>query len=99
MTIGSCSPLPRERGPGPADERAIAEKPAGPQRQTCFLISDRSMQQQLQPPRAVGILGGMGPAAGADFVRLFVQACTAHLQQQGLDRKSTRLNSSHLVIS
>ncbi|WP_454721282.1 aspartate/glutamate racemase family protein [Delftia acidovorans] len=42
------------------------------------------MQQQLQPPRAVGILGGMGPAAGADFVRLFVQACTVHLQQQGL---------------
>ncbi|MET1537370.1 aspartate/glutamate racemase family protein, partial [Burkholderia sola] len=42
------------------------------------------MQQQLQPPRTVGILGGMGPAAGADFVRLFVQACTAHLQQQGL---------------
>lgn len=41
------------------------------------------MQQQFQPPRAVGILGGMGPAAGADFVRLFVQACTAHLQRQG----------------
>lgn len=41
------------------------------------------MQQQLQPPRAVGILGGMGPAAGADFVRLFVQACTDHLQRQG----------------
>lgn len=38
---------------------------------------------KLQPARAVGILGGMGPAAGADFVRLFVQACTAHLQQQG----------------
>jgi aspartate racemase len=34
--------------------------------------------------RAVGILGGMGPAAGADFVRLFVQACTRHLQDQGL---------------
>ena len=34
--------------------------------------------------RAVGILGGMGPAAGADFVRLFVQACTRHLQGQGL---------------
>lgn len=33
--------------------------------------------------RSVGILGGMGPAAGADFVRLFVQACTAHLQAQG----------------
>jgi aspartate racemase len=26
--------------------------------------------------RIVGILGGMGPAAGADFARLFVQACT-----------------------
>jgi aspartate racemase len=32
----------------------------------------------------VGILGGMGPAAGADFVRLFVQACTAHLRGAGL---------------
>jgi aspartate racemase len=31
----------------------------------------------------VGILGGMGPAAGADFVRLFVQACAAHLRQSG----------------
>ena len=26
--------------------------------------------------RTVGILGGMGPAAGADFARLFVHACT-----------------------
>jgi aspartate racemase len=34
--------------------------------------------------KAVGILGGMGPAAGADFVRLFVQACTEQLQQDGL---------------
>ena len=25
--------------------------------------------------RKVGILGGMGPAAGADFLRLFVGAC------------------------
>ncbi len=31
----------------------------------------------------VGILGGMGPAAGADFVRLFVQACTARLRRDG----------------
>ncbi|MDA8521767.1 aspartate/glutamate racemase family protein [Acidovorax sp. NCPPB 4044] len=31
-------------------------------------------------PRTVGILGGMGPAAGADFVRLFVQSCTERLQ-------------------
>lgn len=32
------------------------------------------------PPLTVGILGGMGPAAGADFVRLFVQACTDRMQ-------------------
>ena len=31
-------------------------------------------------PLTVGILGGMGPAAGADFVRLFVQACTDRMQ-------------------
>lgn len=37
----------------------------------------------LQSPRAVGLLGGMGPAAGADFVRLFVQACTEWLQAAG----------------
>lgn len=35
-------------------------------------------------PRPVGILGGMGPAAGADFVRLFVQACTTYLQAHHL---------------
>ena len=34
-------------------------------------------------PRTVGILGGMGPAAGADFARLFVQACAAHLHAAG----------------
>jgi aspartate racemase len=34
-------------------------------------------------PLAVGILGGMGPAAGADFVRLFVDACTQLLQAAG----------------
>ncbi|KKW66893.1 aspartate racemase [Lampropedia cohaerens] len=33
--------------------------------------------------RKVGILGGMGPAAGADFVRLFVQACTEQLRRRG----------------
>jgi aspartate racemase len=32
----------------------------------------------------VGILGGMRPAVGADFVRLFVQACAAYLRQSGL---------------
>ena len=34
-------------------------------------------------PSSVGILGGMGPAAGADFVRLFVDACTEQLQSSG----------------
>jgi aspartate racemase len=34
-------------------------------------------------PLAVGILGGMGPAAGADFVRLFVDACTELMQATG----------------
>ena len=37
----------------------------------------------LAPPQSVGILGGMGPAAGADFVRLFVEACTHYLQSHG----------------
>jgi len=32
----------------------------------------------------VGILGGMGPAAGLDFARLFLQACTEYLQEQDI---------------
>lgn len=32
----------------------------------------------------VGILGGMGPAAGADFVRLFVEACAAQMRARGV---------------
>ena len=38
----------------------------------------------VPPSRPVGILGGMGPAAGADFVRLFVQACTDHMHEAGV---------------
>lgn len=37
-----------------------------------------------QAPQVVGILGGMGPAAGADFVRLFVQACTDRMAALGI---------------
>lgn len=37
-----------------------------------------------QAPQVVGILGGMGPAAGADFVRLFVQACTSRMELLGI---------------
>ena len=33
--------------------------------------------------QVVGILGGMGPAAGADFVRLFVDACAQHMRTVG----------------
>lgn len=33
------------------------------------------MMTPMRGTRIVGILGGMGPAAGADFARLFVQAC------------------------
>ena len=32
----------------------------------------------------VGILGGMGPAAGADFARLFVAACADHMRGRGM---------------
>ena len=34
--------------------------------------------------QVVGILGGMGPVAGADFVRLFVQSCIEHMQAIGI---------------
>lgn len=34
--------------------------------------------------QVVGILGGMGPAAGADFVRLFVQACADRMTVLGI---------------
>ncbi|MDM0104558.1 amino acid racemase [Variovorax sp. J22R24] len=33
--------------------------------------------------QVVGILGGMGPAAGADFVRLFVDACARRMRSRG----------------
>lgn len=38
----------------------------------------------MHKTRVVGILGGMGPAAGADFVRLFVRACADHMREQGI---------------
>lgn len=51
----------------------------------------------MTPPAAVGILGGMGPAAGADFVRLFVQACTVHLQSSGLEVRDQSFPEHWLV--
>lgn len=47
---------------------------------TMALAEARSRPQARLQPLTVGILGGMGPAAGADFVRMFVEACTARLQ-------------------
>lgn len=38
-------------------------------------------------PAKVGILAGMGPAAGVDFARLFLQACEQWLQAHGLPVK------------
>lgn len=51
----------------------------------------------MAPPRMVGILGGMGPAAGADFVRLFVQACTTYLQSRGLEVRDQAFPEHWLV--
>ena len=39
----------------------------------------------MKATRTVGILGGMGPAAGADFARLFVAACAAHLRSLNME--------------
>ncbi len=39
---------------------------------------------QTMGPQAVGILGGMGPAAGAAFAERFVQACANWLRGHGL---------------
>ncbi len=38
----------------------------------------------MNATRTVGILGGMGPAAGADFARLFVSACAEHMRGRGI---------------
>ena len=40
--------------------------------------------QTKHTTRTVGILGGMGPAAGADFARLFVSACADHMRSSGI---------------
>lgn len=42
------------------------------------------MNGLMHKTRVVGILGGMGPAAGADFVRLFVQACADRMREQNI---------------
>lgn len=43
------------------------------------------MHSNQSAARTVGILGGMGPAAGADFVRLFVSACAEHMRVRGME--------------
>ena len=44
----------------------------------------------MNATRTVGILGGMGPAAGADFARLFVAACAAHMRRIGIEVSDQR---------
>lgn len=41
-------------------------------------------KRAVKKTQIVGILGGMGPAAGADFARLFVAACTDYMRANGL---------------
>lgn len=43
-------------------------------------IPNSKRLKDMNRTRVVGILGGMGPAAGADFARLFVQACADHMR-------------------
>jgi aspartate racemase len=42
------------------------------------------MNTARRATRTVGILGGMGPAAGADFARLFVAACADYMRSEGM---------------
>jgi aspartate racemase len=42
-----------------------------------------SLNRENKSNGVVGILAGMGPAAGADFLRLFVQACENWLRAHG----------------
>lgn len=42
------------------------------------------LQSNRPVTQMVGILGGMGPAAGADFARLFVQACSDRMTELGI---------------
>lgn len=48
------------------------------------LAPEPSRKPRAAPTVPVGILGGMGPAAGADFARLFVQSCTTVMVERGL---------------
>ena len=44
----------------------------------------------MNATHTVGILGGMGPAAGADFARLFVLACAEHMKRRGIEVSDQR---------
>jgi aspartate racemase len=45
--------------------------------------SDAAPTASFDHPATVGILAGMGPAAGVDFARLFVEACERCLREAG----------------
>ena len=46
-------------------------------------LSQPEPEARLRACHPVGILGGMGPAAGVDFVRLFLSACERCLREHG----------------
>ncbi|MFX1739881.1 aspartate/glutamate racemase family protein [Paraburkholderia kururiensis] len=46
-------------------------------------LSSAELRETLRARHPVGILGGMGPAAGVDFVRLFLSACERCLREHG----------------
>ena len=46
-------------------------------------VSPASVADTEATTATVGILAGMGPAAGVDFARLFLQSCDACLLERG----------------
>jgi aspartate racemase len=48
------------------------------------IVTAGPLQQFVSHVEPVGVLGGMGPAAGADFMRLFVQACMDLMAERGI---------------
>lgn len=50
-------------------------------------LPENNPSPSFDSPATVGVLAGMGPAAGLDFGRLFLQACAQCLQAHGLPIK------------
>jgi aspartate racemase len=72
---GKCSGMPKRHEPMPVWQSTCSWWVAN-------MLGMTSLQ--TMGPQAVGILGGMGPAAGAAFAERFVQACANWLRGHGL---------------